>query len=197
MKKGFLFLLLLLLGWTTLLPAQKGNSNDYQDGILLEQIDVSNSSIIQGPQGISVNPLELGFQQVMEQLRERVANAESENYLEISQKGSNNSATLVQEGRRNSMEIDQKGNSNTYQGTLSGEDNLLQILQTGSFNETYQILSGNGMELQVIQEGSFHELIQIESTTNGPTPRYQIHQKGNGMKLRIEHGIADFPFGNQ
>lgn len=192
MKKQFIIITLLLLGFSAF--AQEDASGNYQDGILLQQVQVTDGELLQTNQNTTVHELGFSYKEVMEQLRARVANAESENYLEISQRGHNHSADVVQEGKRNSMEIDQKGNSNTYQGTVSGEDNLIHILQTGSFNEIYQELVGDGMELQVVQQGSGHELIQIENS--GDAPNYKVEQKGEGMRIVIEHGIASFPFGN-
>ena len=192
MKKQFIIITLLLLGFSAF--AQEDASGNYQDGILLQQVQAPDGEQLQTNQNTTVHKLGFSYKEVMEQLRARVANAESENFLEISQRGHNHSAEVVQEGKRNSMEIDQKGNSNTYQGTLSGEDNLIHILQTGSFNKIYQELAGDGMELQVVQKGSGHELIQIENS--GDAPNYKVEQKGEGMRIVIEHGIASFPFGN-
>lgn len=174
--------------------AQQNNPNDYQDGILLEQIDVSNSSIIQTPQNISVNPLGMGFREVMEQLRARVSSTEQENHVQITQNGNGNTAEITQEGMRNAAEINQKGNSNNYQGSLTGEDNLIHILQTGSGNTVYQELYGYNIELQVIQHGSGNELIQIETAGNAPI--YQVQQKGEGMRIVIEHSAPFSVFGN-
>ncbi len=192
MEQQFIIITVLLLGFSAF--SQEDASGNYQDGILMQQVQVADSELLQTNQNTTVHTLGFGYKEVMEQLRARVAHAESENYLEISQKGSNNSAEVVQEGKRNSMEIDQKGNSNTYNGTLSGEDNLIHILQTGSFNEVYQELAGDKMELQVVQEGSGLELMQIE--TSGDAPNYKIEQKGEGMRIVIEHGMATFPYGN-
>lgn len=192
MRKIFSSFILFLISIAAF--AQQNNPNEYQDGILLEQIDVSNSSIIRTPQNISIKPLGIGFTEMMEQLRARVANAEHENHVQMTQTGNGNAAGLTQEGIRNAAEINQAGDSNIYQGTLSGEDNLLHILQTGSGNKVYQELYGYNMELQVMQHGSGNELIQIE--TAGNAPNYQVQQKGEGMRIVIEHNAPFSIFGN-
>ncbi len=192
--KHILSILSILLFCCTVV-AQQNNLDNYPDDILLEQINIDDGSLIQTPQQIQLKPITMGFKQAMEMLRSRVASAEWENHVQITQNGSGNMAEYIQEGRKNAAEISQSGDSNQYQGTLSGDDNLIDILQSGSYNEIYQVLAGDNMQLQVIQQGSGNELIQIE--TQGNAPNYQVHQQGEGMKIHIEHGIASFPFGNQ
>ena len=186
-------ILLLLLPFLGVV-AQEDASGEFQDGVLLQQIETEYSPLLQ-TSPVNGSSLSVGFSypEVMELLRSKVASAEQENYLEITQRGSENSADVTMEGRDNAIEVTQKGKSNIYDGSLIGEENLIHILQTGHYNRLYQILEGTGMELQVTQQGSNLELIQIE--TGGNAPAYQVHQKGEGMSLRIEHNQVMLPLG--
>ena len=170
-------------------------SGDYQDGILLEQINTQRGNPILLPQS-SGNGLSIafGYREVMDMLRSRVASAETENHLEVTQSGKDNTATVIMEGRGNAMEVTQSGNNNVYEGELKGEDNLIHILQTGHYNKLYQMVEGTGSALQVTQQGSELELIQIE--TGGNAPAYQVDQRGHGMQIKIEHNQVSFPFGS-
>ena len=173
---------------------QEDASGEFQDGVLLEQIETEDGPLLQ-TSPLNGNSLSVGFsyQEVMEMLRSRVASAETENHLEVTQSGKDNSATVIMEGQGNAMDVTQRGNNNIYEGSLKGEENLIHILQTGYYNRLYQILEGNGMELQVTQQGSNLELIQIE--TGGNSPAYQVHQRGAGMSLTIEHNQVMLPLG--
>lgn len=194
MKTSIILIIFLLLFLPIRGLAQEDTSGEFQDGVLLQQIETEYSPLLQ-TSPLNGSSLSVGFsyREIMELLRSKVASAEQENYLEISQKGSENSADVTMEGRDNAIEITQAGNSNIYEGSLKGEESLIHILQTGHYNRLYQTLGGNGMELQVTQQGSNLELIQIE--TGGNAPFYQVHQKGEGMSLRIEHNQVMLPLG--
>lgn len=168
------------------LMAQQVDPQEFQDGILLEQVSPQGVTILQPAAAVNpVNGMGLNYQQIMDILRSRVASAERENHITVVQDGDNNLATVNQEGVNNAIEVVQSGDGNLYEGAISGEENLIHILQSGHFNKLYQFVDGQGKELQVVQEGSNLELIQVET---GPgAPAYQVHQKGEGMSIKIEH----------
>ena len=182
-KSALIFLLILIPLWVA---AQQSSSGNFQDGILLEQIGSFNESslLIQGDNQQKAG-LSLGYKEIMEQLRSRMANSSYENMIHFSQEGNGHDASVIQTGRGNALELTQRGSNNWYEGFLRGEENLIHILQDGEYNRLYQDIFGTGAELQLIQEGSGLEMIQIE--TSGNAPRYQVHQKGEGMRIRIEH----------
>lgn len=170
--------------------AQQSDPENFQDGILLEQVSPAGIALVKPVvTGSPALGLGLNYQQIMSILRSRVASAESENHIMVTQEGDNHTATVSQEGANNAIEVIQQGEGNLYEGTISGEENLIHILQNGEYNKLYQFVSGRGKELQVVQEGTNLELMQIE---NGPgAPAYQVHQRGEGMRIKIEH--SQFP----
>ncbi len=178
-----LFILFLLPCW---LISQQDESGDFQDGIFLEQISPESNRIIQvSPGNFNGDAIGFGYKEMMELLNSRIARAEKESHMIIHQEGEKNVANMVIEGRNNAMEVLQLGNENLYEGKLIGDENLIHVLQNGHLNKLYQVMQGDGAGLQVIQEGQGLELIQIEAAGNAPA--YQIHQRGEGMKLHIEH----------
>lgn len=181
-KSALIFLFIALPLW---LAAQQSSSGDFQDGILLEQIGSVNerSLFLQGNNQPNVSIL--GYQEIMEQLRSRMANSSYENMIHLNQEGRGHTSSVRQTGKGNAMELTQRGTNNKYEGFVSGEDNLIHLLQDGDYNSLYQDIIGTGAELQLIQEGSRLEMIQIE--TSGNAPRYQVHQRGEGMRIKIEH----------
>lgn len=184
----------LLFFLPALLSAQQSQTEDFQDGIILRQINpVSGPTIMSPSENALQNPaMGFGYQAVIEHLRSRVASIENENYLHLSQQGNENVASVVQEGNKNAIQVDQTGDNNFYQTIIKGEENLIHALQMGYNNKLFQELTGDRMELQVIQQGSGNELIQIEASGNAPA--YQIHQRGDGMQLKIEHNSGGFGF---
>ncbi len=182
--------LLLLPAWVV---AGQDSPGDFQDGILIQQIDPVDDSQIQLSQtDIEDQAIGFGYREVMEKLRSRVASGQLENYIGLTQSGSDNTAIIFQEGKYNAMEIEQLGNNNLYELSLNGEENLIHVLQTGHYNKLYQILEGDGIGLQVTQQGSDLELVQIE--TGGNAPAYRVDQRGEGMSIRIEYNQIMLPF---
>jgi hypothetical protein len=184
MKKMMIMIALPFIG-TFMGNGQQYASGEFQDGILLQQIKPDGPLIISSAKDHNRNPAGMGYMEALEHLRSRVARSETENSLELTQHGNDNMVNLNQGGIKNAIEITQRGNANSYEGVLKGEDNLIYILQSGHYNTLYQMLEGNGTERQVTQQGTGHELIQIE--TGKAAPAYQVHQRGEGMSVIIEH----------
>lgn len=108
------------------------------------------------------------------------------NYAYIVQTGSDNDASIDQQGASNVNVILQNGSNNSGTQDTDGEDNRAVLLQNGDNNQSVQILTGDNICSTVIQQGNANQIYRVETGSGGLN--YRITQNGDGMSMTIING---------
>ncbi|GAA4012997.1 hypothetical protein GCM10022408_27290 [Hymenobacter fastidiosus] len=105
----------------------------------------------------------------------------------VLQLGNTNVVNATQTGAGNSTTVKQVGNRNHVTSDINGYETESFILQDGSYNKITQELNVDERRYKVQQQGNNNQLTQRENGAAAP-PGYEIHMKGNGIKMTIEQG---------
>lgn len=109
------------------------------------------------------------------------------NETSVAQSGRGHRAVVVQRGVANETRLRQTGTGHRADLRLDGVRNRIAVRQAGTGNRYRLDFEGRGLNRdashRVVQRGSDLRAVQVGA---GTMP-YSIRQRGNGMRLRIEH----------
>ncbi|WP_148561685.1 hypothetical protein [Pontibacter korlensis] len=113
------------------------------------------------------------------------------NQVNVSQVGSYNNVSLLQNGSGIGTTVSQYGNGNSYEGSLLGNNLQSEVIQQGNSNTVNQQVRGDGLDYSLIQLGYSNTINQIETTPASKS--YQVVQEGNNMNITIEQSRGFAP----
>lgn len=110
------------------------------------------------------------------------------NLVMIEQAGAANITQVSQQGNGLRTTVQQRGTGNVAESELRGENLESLIQQNGEDNLVQQQVQGNDQRYVIQQEGVGNELRQVE--TSSTNRGYEVHQRGNGIRMTIVQGQA-------